>query len=81
MALCDVVGRLFQGVCKKGAVHHGLFLLGSPVSSVLSSKKSWDSCMGSRLEMSLKNLSIAVLHYMYMYLNCVWIFENNELRA
>jgi len=30
MTLCDVVGRLFQGVCKKGAVHHGLFLLGPP---------------------------------------------------
>ena len=31
MTLCDIVGRLFQGVCKKGAVHHGLFLLGPPV--------------------------------------------------
>ena len=30
MTLCDVVGRLFQGVCKKGDVHHGLFLLGPP---------------------------------------------------
>ena len=28
MIRCDVVDRLFQGVCKKGAVHHGLFLLG-----------------------------------------------------
>ena len=28
MTLCDVVGRLFQGVCKKGAVHHGLFCWG-----------------------------------------------------
>jgi len=32
--LCDVVGRLFQGVCKKGAVHHELFLLESPVGLV-----------------------------------------------
>ena len=32
MMLCDVVGRLFQGVCKKGAVHHGLFLLGPPAA-------------------------------------------------
>ena len=31
--LYDVVGRLFQGVCKKGAVHHGLFLLGPPVQT------------------------------------------------
>ena len=30
MTLCDVVGRLFQWVCKKGAVRHGLFLLGPP---------------------------------------------------
>ena len=27
--LCDVVGRLFQGVYKKGAVHHGLFFAGA----------------------------------------------------
>ena len=30
MTLCDAVGRLFWGVCKKGAMHHGLFLLGPP---------------------------------------------------
>ncbi len=30
MTLCDAVGRLFWGVCKNGAVHHGLFLLGPP---------------------------------------------------
>ena len=35
MTLCDIVGRLFQGVCKKGAVHHGLFLLGPPAANML----------------------------------------------
>ena len=41
MMLCDVVGRLFQGVCKKGAVHHGLFFAGAPVLSVLISGVSF----------------------------------------
>ena len=39
MMLCDVVGRLFQGVCKKGAVHHGLFLLGPPEDITLARGK------------------------------------------
>ena len=29
MTLCDAVGRLFLGVCKNGAVHHGLFFAGA----------------------------------------------------
>ena len=36
MTLCDVIGRLFQGVCKKVAVHHGLFLLGPPKCGYIS---------------------------------------------
>ena len=37
ITLCDAVGRLFWGVCKKvkkGAVHLGLFLLGPPAMAV-----------------------------------------------
>ena len=33
MTLCDAVGRLFWGVCKNGAVHHGLFFAGASCTS------------------------------------------------
>ena len=36
MTLCDVVGRLFQGFRKKGAVRLGLFLLWPPDYRVIS---------------------------------------------
>ena len=35
MTLCDVVGRLFRGFRKKGAVRLGLFLLWPPDSSAV----------------------------------------------
>ena len=38
MTLCDTVGGLFWGVCKKGAVHLGLFLLGPPAALNRSSE-------------------------------------------
>ena len=45
MTLCDIVGRLFQRVCKKGAVHHGFFFAGAscckwPPLSAISVGKS-----------------------------------------